>query len=170
MLFLEYSTAFCLIFIKVISGQGLACYTCMTTDPNNDACQDPFSSILNTIQNNCQVEWTFFSLFFSSFNSTPVVFFSYRLHPKAKMAHFPLDSVWRLVDVLPVLMMVQMLPIEILTSTIVHVSWITLWNLRNLWKHPAIFVWKVIIPCPVRFVYKAICHFVHLMDVIMHIH
>lgn len=55
MLLLEYLTIFALIFIKIISSQGLACYTCMTTDPNNDACQDPFSSILNTIQNNCQV-------------------------------------------------------------------------------------------------------------------
>ena len=43
------------IYIKPISSQGLACYKCMTTDPNNDACQDPFSSVLIPIQNNCQV-------------------------------------------------------------------------------------------------------------------
>ena len=44
-----------LLLIKPISNQGLACYKCMTTDPNNDSCRDPFSSLLNPIQNNCQV-------------------------------------------------------------------------------------------------------------------
>ena len=66
MLLWEYLTAFVLLCIKHISSQGLACYTCMTTDPTNDACKDPFSSILNNIQNNCQVEkkrGEFFDLF-----------------------------------------------------------------------------------------------------------
>ncbi len=57
--FWEYMTAFLLylfVLIKPISSQGLACYKCMTTDPTNDACQDPFSSLLNPIHNNCQVD------------------------------------------------------------------------------------------------------------------
>jgi hypothetical protein len=60
--FWEYLTAFFLYFlvlIKPISSQGLACFKCMTTDPTNDACQDPFSSLLNPIQNNCQVDTRF---------------------------------------------------------------------------------------------------------------
>jgi hypothetical protein len=52
----EYLTAIVLVLIKSISSQGLACYKCMTTDPDNDACQDPFSSLINPIQNNCQVK------------------------------------------------------------------------------------------------------------------
>ncbi|CAF0770155.1 unnamed protein product [Adineta steineri] len=43
-----------LIIIKPLSSQGVSCYKCMTTDPTNDACQDPFSSLLNPIQNDCQ--------------------------------------------------------------------------------------------------------------------
>jgi len=43
------------IFIKPISSQGLSCYKCMTTNPNNDGCQDPFSSLINPVQINCQV-------------------------------------------------------------------------------------------------------------------
>jgi hypothetical protein len=31
----------------------------MTKDPNNDACQDPFSSLLNQIEYDCQVEEIF---------------------------------------------------------------------------------------------------------------
>lgn len=58
--FWEYLTTFWLyflLFIKPISSQGVACYKCMTTDPNNDNCQDPFSSLLNPIQYNCQVKF-----------------------------------------------------------------------------------------------------------------
>jgi hypothetical protein len=43
------------IFIKPISSQGLACYKCMTTNPNDDSCRDPFSSLINTVHINCQV-------------------------------------------------------------------------------------------------------------------
>ncbi|UJR22789.1 hypothetical protein I4U23_025821 [Adineta vaga] len=42
------------ILIRPLSGQGLSCYKCMTTDSNNDACQDPFSALLNPIQLDCQ--------------------------------------------------------------------------------------------------------------------
>jgi len=45
-----------LLLIKPILNQGVACYKCMTTDPKNDRCADPFSSILNPILNNCQVK------------------------------------------------------------------------------------------------------------------
>lgn len=44
-----------LLCVKPAYSQGVACYKCMTTDPNNDLCQDPFSAISNPIQNNCQV-------------------------------------------------------------------------------------------------------------------
>ena len=44
------------ILIKPVFNQGLACYKCMTTDPNNDDCQDPFSSLINPLQYNCQVD------------------------------------------------------------------------------------------------------------------
>jgi hypothetical protein len=44
-----------MVFIKPISNQGLACYKCMTTDQNNDGCRDPFSSLINPVQINCQV-------------------------------------------------------------------------------------------------------------------
>ena len=44
-----------LALIKSVSSQGLACYKCMTTDSRADSCQDPFSSLLNPIQINCQV-------------------------------------------------------------------------------------------------------------------
>ncbi len=57
--FWEYLTAIIfhlLIVIKPISSQGVSCYKCMTTDPNDDACQDPFSSLLNPLQINCQVD------------------------------------------------------------------------------------------------------------------
>lgn len=43
-----------LFFVKPILNQGVACYKCMTTNPKSDSCADPFSSILNPIQNNCQ--------------------------------------------------------------------------------------------------------------------
>lgn len=43
------------VLIKPISSQGLSCYKCMTTNPNDDGCQDPFSSLINQIQTNCQV-------------------------------------------------------------------------------------------------------------------
>ncbi len=62
-LFWEYLTAIILylfVFIKPISSQGVACYKCMTTDPNNDACQDPFSSLLNPVIPNCQVDISIF--------------------------------------------------------------------------------------------------------------
>ncbi len=59
MLFWEYLTACLLLSIKLISSQGIACYKCITTDPNNDACQDPFSSVLNKIEYDCQVEEIF---------------------------------------------------------------------------------------------------------------
>ena len=59
MMFLEYLTAFFLLCIKTMSAQGIACYKCMTTDPNNDSCQDPFSSLLNEIQYDCQVRGNF---------------------------------------------------------------------------------------------------------------
>ncbi|CAF1147854.1 unnamed protein product [Rotaria sp. Silwood1] len=55
--FWEYLIAiilYFLLFIKPISCQGISCYKCMTIDSNNDACQDPFSSLLNPIHNNCQ--------------------------------------------------------------------------------------------------------------------
>ncbi|CAF2683354.1 unnamed protein product [Rotaria sp. Silwood2] len=55
--FWEYLTVIILYFllvIKPISNQGISCYKCMTTNLNNDACQDPFSSLLNPIHNNCQ--------------------------------------------------------------------------------------------------------------------
>ncbi|CAF1094330.1 unnamed protein product [Rotaria sordida] len=55
--FWEYLTAiifYFLLLIKPISNQGIACYKCMTIDANNDSCQDPFSSLLNPIHNNCQ--------------------------------------------------------------------------------------------------------------------
>ncbi|CAF3155150.1 unnamed protein product [Rotaria socialis] len=42
------------LLIEPIESQGLACYKCMTTDPNNDGCQDPFSSLINPVQINCQ--------------------------------------------------------------------------------------------------------------------
>lgn len=41
--------------IKPISSQGLACYKCMTLNPNDEECSDPFSSINSPIQINCQV-------------------------------------------------------------------------------------------------------------------
>ncbi|CAF1592833.1 unnamed protein product [Adineta ricciae] len=44
----------CSLVIKLASSQGVSCFQCMTTDPNNDSCQDPFSSLLNPIQTNCQ--------------------------------------------------------------------------------------------------------------------
>jgi len=44
------------VFIKPTSHQGLACYKCMTTDHNNDGCRDPFSSLINPVQINCQVD------------------------------------------------------------------------------------------------------------------
>lgn len=46
---------YCLILIKPITNQGLACYKCMTTNFNNDGCRDPFSSLLNPVHINCQV-------------------------------------------------------------------------------------------------------------------
>jgi hypothetical protein len=49
-----------LVFIKPTSSQGLACYKCMTTDRNNDGCRDPFSSLINPVQINCQVDWMIF--------------------------------------------------------------------------------------------------------------
>lgn len=48
-----------LIIIDPITTQGLSCYKCMTTDPNSDGCQDPFSSIINPVQINCQVKSIF---------------------------------------------------------------------------------------------------------------
>lgn len=47
---------YCLILIKPITNQGLACYKCMTTNFNNDGCRDPFSSIINPVHINCQVD------------------------------------------------------------------------------------------------------------------
>ena len=47
---------YCLILIKPITNQGLACYKCMTTNFNNDSCRDPFSSIINPVHINCQVD------------------------------------------------------------------------------------------------------------------
>jgi hypothetical protein len=44
--------------IKPISNQGLACYKCMTLNPNDEECSDPFSSINSPIQINCQVRKT----------------------------------------------------------------------------------------------------------------
>jgi hypothetical protein len=44
------------VFIKPISSQGLACYKCMTTNPSDDGCRDPFSSLINPVQINCQVD------------------------------------------------------------------------------------------------------------------
>jgi hypothetical protein len=55
----QIKTLFILYFfvlIKPISSQGLACYKCMTTDSNNDGCRDPFSSFINPVQINCQVD------------------------------------------------------------------------------------------------------------------
>ena len=43
------------LLIKPITNQGLACYKCMTTNPNDDGCRDPFSSLINPVQINCQV-------------------------------------------------------------------------------------------------------------------
>lgn len=57
--FWEYLTViivYLLVFIRPISSQGIACYKCMTTDMNNDTCQDPFSSLLNPVYINCQVD------------------------------------------------------------------------------------------------------------------
>ena len=52
----EYLTAIILVLIKSTSGQGVSCYKCMTTDPNDDTCQDPFSSLLIPLQYDCQVD------------------------------------------------------------------------------------------------------------------
>lgn len=50
-----------LVLIKPVSNQGLACYVCMTGNPQNDSCADPFSSINNGVQSNCQViHWFLF--------------------------------------------------------------------------------------------------------------
>lgn len=40
--------------MKPICSQGLACYRCMTNSPDDNDCADPFSSINNRIENNCQ--------------------------------------------------------------------------------------------------------------------
>ena len=45
------------LLIKPVSNQGLACYKCMTTDRDNDGCKDPFSSLINPVQINCQVDF-----------------------------------------------------------------------------------------------------------------
>ncbi|CAF3651109.1 unnamed protein product [Adineta steineri] len=42
------------IFLKPVSNQGLACYKCMTTNAEDDGCRDPFSSLINPVQVNCQ--------------------------------------------------------------------------------------------------------------------
>ncbi|CAF2308219.1 unnamed protein product [Rotaria sp. Silwood2] len=42
------------VLIEPICSQGLACYKCMTTNPNDDGCRDPFSSLINPVQINCQ--------------------------------------------------------------------------------------------------------------------
>jgi hypothetical protein len=51
------------VFIQPISSQGLACYKCMTTDPNDDGCRDPFSSLINPVQINCRVYLMIFFFF-----------------------------------------------------------------------------------------------------------
>ncbi len=87
MLFWKYLTTVCLLCIKLVSSQGVACYKCMTIDPNNDACQDPFSSLLNQIQYDCQVEENIRILFDN------VIEDLFRRHLKEKMEHFQLDFV-----------------------------------------------------------------------------
>ena len=57
--FWEQLSVFILYFFvlfKPISSQGLSCYKCMTTNPNDDGCRDPFSSLINPVQINCQVQ------------------------------------------------------------------------------------------------------------------
>jgi hypothetical protein len=79
----EYFIAIIMVLMKSIQSQGVSCYKCMTTDPNNDDCQDPFSSLLNPIQYNCQVDILNELIFINAFNL-------FRLHHWEKMAHFQL--------------------------------------------------------------------------------
>jgi hypothetical protein len=81
--FLEYLPAIILVIIKSISGQGVSCYKCMTTDPNNDNCQDPFSSLLIPLQYDCQVD-ILFELFVIKISNL------FRRHHMGKMEHFQL--------------------------------------------------------------------------------
>ncbi|CAF0779750.1 unnamed protein product [Adineta ricciae] len=56
-LYWNYLTIFvlyCFLLIKPVSNQGLACFKCMTTNPSDDGCRDPFSSVINPVQTNCQ--------------------------------------------------------------------------------------------------------------------
>jgi len=48
-----------LVCIEPISSQGLACYKCMTVNQENSGCADPFSSLVNPVQINCQVNFLF---------------------------------------------------------------------------------------------------------------
>ncbi|CAF2884236.1 unnamed protein product [Rotaria sp. Silwood2] len=52
------------VLIEPICSQGLACYKCMTTNPNDDGCRDPFSSLINPVQINCQVNMMMIACFF----------------------------------------------------------------------------------------------------------
>ena len=55
-LYLTVIILYFFILFKPISSQGIACYKCMTINSNNDSCRDPFSSLLNPIHTQCQVD------------------------------------------------------------------------------------------------------------------
>jgi hypothetical protein len=82
---LSLSILYLLVFIKPISNQGLACYKCMTTGPNDDGCRDPFSSLIHPVQINCQVYWIGF--FLSLYNR-----FSYIYVSKKNLVDFYVKS------------------------------------------------------------------------------
>ncbi|UJR26190.1 hypothetical protein I4U23_007533 [Adineta vaga] len=52
--YLSIFLLYCFVLIKPISSQGLSCFKCMTTNPSDDGCRDPFSSLINPVQINCQ--------------------------------------------------------------------------------------------------------------------